>query len=880
MRSRLAVYAIAVLLTAVPASAATISGLVSDATGAALPRTTVVLRDVAAGKELTTQTGEDGRYAVEPPGTGTYLVMFSRPGFAGTARTVRIDRADQRVVIEVQLIIGVLNADVSVTASRAAREIRQIPLHVDTLAGEAIAQTNPLSTGDALAGVANITPVGNGPFGVRPRLRGLDSTRLLVLVDGERLNTARQATDRTGAEVGLISPDTLARLEIVNGAGTVMYGSDALAGTINIVTNEPSFSPSRRFLYGLNSFYSTNENGRRGALTFGVTAPRYAVRVQGGAERFDNYTAGGLGTEDTRPLFAAGALRRADTIDDNFGFAFKAFPDPFNAPYLRTDAEVPGSQARGNFVNASALVGLGGRQTLRLRYQRRRMEDVGFPDFAQPYFFNATSLPRSGLDRVSARYEVQQPNAWLANLSVTSYYQRTERLLRNVLPVQFPVPTAVAFFPINVMRLDVESDTDQQVWTPGAAVHATLVPQRNHLVTAGLTMYRDRSSDQRQTSTTTSLVGRVALGARGPAPEVFPSPIMLGAPVVARPVRVPDASLRDVGIFVQDEWQFHPKLSVVGGIRGDFYNVTTDSTPGYDVSTLVAGAVPAIDPATLPDPAGASFSRRALTGDIGLIGNRSGRLNPFVRIGRSYRHPNLEELLFAGPATVGSIAPNVTVRPEVGTNFDAGTKFRAGHVSGGAYMFLNQYKDFIAQDITVATTPARTPLTQAINYADVRIGGVEFTADAPIVLRHGVLTVSGAGAYTRGTIQRAVIPGGVDLSGTPADNITPLKLIASTRFTDPRGRWWVEYGVRSESEVKRVARALLDSPFLIAQDLLSLDGFTVQRLGWGVQLARGRDRASLVFAIDNLTNAYYREQFQFAPARGRSLTVGLSVGAF
>ena len=61
---------------------------------------------------------------------------------------------------------------------------------------------------------------------------------MLVLVDGERLNTARQATDRTGAEVGLISPDSISRIEIINGAGTLMYGSDALAGTVNIITNE------------------------------------------------------------------------------------------------------------------------------------------------------------------------------------------------------------------------------------------------------------------------------------------------------------------------------------------------------------------------------------------------------------------------------------------------------------------------------------------------------------------------------------------------------------------------------------------------------------------------------------------------------------------
>jgi outer membrane receptor protein involved in Fe transport len=86
--------------------------------------------------------------------------------------------------------------------------------------------------------------------------------------------------------------------------------------------------------------------------------------------------------------------------------------------------------------------------------------------------------------------------------------------------------------------------------------------------------------------------------------------------------------------------------------------------------------------------------------------------------------------------------------------------------------------------------------------------------------------------------------------------------------------------VRTQTDVKRVAETLLDSPFLIAQDLLSLQGFTVHRAAWGVNLSRGRDRAGLTFAVENLTDAYYREHFQFAPARGRSFTVGLNVGAF
>src|SRR5215203_3808432 len=443
---------IAAVLTAAPVLAATVRGIVSDVTGAALSDSHVVLRGVATGQESATDTGADGRFQLDAPGAGTYLVIVTRPGFSEAARTIVVETDQATVDVAVQLDRGVFSAQVSVTAARSERETRQIPLHVETITRAAIEQDNTLSTGDALTTVANITPVGNGPFGVRPRLRGLDSTRLLVLVDGERLNTARQATDRTGAEVGLISPDAVSRMEVVNGAGTLLYGSDALAGTINIITNEPTFSPTARVLYGFNGFYSTNENGMRGNVMLGTTSPRVALRVQAGAEKFDNYKSGAFDVEDTRPFFAAGTLTRADTIDTNFGFAFRAFPDTFNAPFVRTSNEILNSQAEGKFINASSLVKLGDRRSLLVRYQSRRMQDVGFPDFEQPYFFNDTSLPHSNLDRVSARYEARALTPWLANLSLTASYQRLERLLRTTLPVQFPSPTAVSFFPVSVLR--------------------------------------------------------------------------------------------------------------------------------------------------------------------------------------------------------------------------------------------------------------------------------------------------------------------------------------------------------------------------------------------------------------------------------------------
>ena len=215
---------------------------------------------------------------------------------------------------------------------------------------------------------------------------------------------------------------------------------------------------------------------------------------------------------------------------------------------------------------------------------------------------------------------------------------------------------------------------------------------------------------------------------------------------------------------------------------------------------------------------------------------------------------------------------------KTGTNFDAGVKFRTSHVTGGVYAFTNWYSNFIAQDLVVATTPAG-PLAQATNYADVRIAGVEASGDAPIAMRYGVFTLSGSAAFLRGTIMEGTDPlTGESLAGTPADNITPLRVLTNVRFTDIHGRWWAEYGMRAQTDVTRVAQAMMESPFLIAQDLLSLNGFDVHRIGGGVELGKGRQRVALTFAVENLTNRFYREHFQFAPARGRSFTVGLTFG--
>jgi hemoglobin/transferrin/lactoferrin receptor protein len=97
------------------------------------------------------------------------------------------------------------------------------------------------------------------------------------------------------------------------------------------------------------------------------------------------------------------------------------------------------------------------------------------------------------------------------------------------------------------------------------------------------------------------------------------------------------------------------------------------------------------------------------------------------------------------------------------------------------------------------------------------------------------------------------------------------------RLSDRRQRFWAEYSGRFQAQVDRVAPTLLGSPFLIVQDLFGLDGFALHRAAAGFDWRQEGMVVGLSLALENLGDRFYREQFQFAPARGRSFTVGLHV---
>ncbi|NTV26055.1 MAG: TonB-dependent receptor [Chlorobiaceae bacterium] len=127
--------------------------------------------------------------------------------------------------------------EVVVTATRTPNPVSKLPMAVEVITRQQIEESGAMNLSDVLEeaqGVNALEPT-NGRLGVAS-LRGLDSRLTLVLVDGIRLTQGFQGySDLREIPAGIID-----RVEIVRGAGSALYGSDAVGGVINVITRQPT----------------------------------------------------------------------------------------------------------------------------------------------------------------------------------------------------------------------------------------------------------------------------------------------------------------------------------------------------------------------------------------------------------------------------------------------------------------------------------------------------------------------------------------------------------------------------------------------------------------------------------------------------------------
>ena len=193
------------------------------------------IRDVnvyVPGTNIGTVSDSLGYFRLRGIASREVTVKFSAIGFKEQVQTVSFGSVSI-VTITVYLTPTILyQSEVTVTATRNAMDPLECPIATNIINRTILEHRNTFGIGDVLQQQAGVTASSTGPGSIRPVIRGLYDAQVLTLLNGIPLMDLRAGGDH----VLLLEPDQIERVEIVRGPGTVLYGSDAIGGVVNFIT--------------------------------------------------------------------------------------------------------------------------------------------------------------------------------------------------------------------------------------------------------------------------------------------------------------------------------------------------------------------------------------------------------------------------------------------------------------------------------------------------------------------------------------------------------------------------------------------------------------------------------------------------------------------
>ncbi len=209
-----------------------IQGVVYDKdTNEPLPGATVEIKTL----NQATATNKNGRYLITPIPAGDYTVKVSYIGYASQQKQITINNKVATLHFQLKQIPDLLN-EVVVTGTGTTHNIRSAPVMTEVIGAKFLSLYAGQSLEEILAGISPSFDYNENIMGSNIQMNGLGNSYILILVNGKRLHGDVGGQNN----LSLINPADIAKIEIVKGASSSLYGSDAIAGVINIITKKTS----------------------------------------------------------------------------------------------------------------------------------------------------------------------------------------------------------------------------------------------------------------------------------------------------------------------------------------------------------------------------------------------------------------------------------------------------------------------------------------------------------------------------------------------------------------------------------------------------------------------------------------------------------------
>ena len=266
------------------AQTGTVKGSVTLAgSGEALHHARVLL--LPLGRSV--DTNEQGEYEFKNIQPGKYEVAARMMALSDTRQKIEV-AAGSVVVVDFKMALSNMKQELTVTAS--GKEEAQLEAFSSTSSIDSLdlAAKSATSLGDVLDHEAGVNKRSFGPGNTRPVIRGFDGDRVLVMQDGMPTGTLSSQSGDHGEPV---DPAALERVEVVRGPATLLYGTNALGGVVNMITghHEMHHEPHSGASGYITAIAGSNNGlgGLSGGVEYGIK--NWVLHGQAGGQRAGDY---------------------------------------------------------------------------------------------------------------------------------------------------------------------------------------------------------------------------------------------------------------------------------------------------------------------------------------------------------------------------------------------------------------------------------------------------------------------------------------------------------------------------------------------------------------------------------------------------------------
>lgn len=255
-----------------------------EATGNALHHATVLIPRL----NLSTETDDGGTFRFRNVPAGSYDVVAQASGLSDERKRVIVPGSGA-VEEHFSLRLSPIKSEITVTASGKVETALETFSSVTTIDTLELASKPATSLGDVLNGQPGVHSRSFGPGTSRPVLRGFDGDRVLVMQDGVRTGSLSSMSGDHGEPV---DPQSLERVEVVRGPATLLYGSNAIGGVVNMITDHhQGQKAAHEGVHGyLSAIGGTNNSLHGGSAGVSAGAGNWVMRMNAGGQRTSDYS--------------------------------------------------------------------------------------------------------------------------------------------------------------------------------------------------------------------------------------------------------------------------------------------------------------------------------------------------------------------------------------------------------------------------------------------------------------------------------------------------------------------------------------------------------------------------------------------------------------